>query len=69
MGEIPRISLKLNFTPNTLGCYGLKLKPYLRPNNEDNDLHNLKFIYGPLYQSLSLTSERSGTDEGTRHLN
>jgi len=24
MGKIFRISLKLNFTPNTLGCYGLK---------------------------------------------
>jgi len=23
MGKILRISLKLNFTPNTLGCYGL----------------------------------------------
>jgi len=23
MGKVPRISLKLNFTPNTLGCYGL----------------------------------------------
>jgi len=25
MGKIPRIPLKLNFTPNTLGCYGLSL--------------------------------------------
>jgi len=25
MGKILSISLKLNFTPNTLGCYGLKL--------------------------------------------
>jgi len=24
MGKIPRISLELNFTPNTLGCYGLQ---------------------------------------------
>jgi len=24
MGKIPRISLKLNFAPNTLGSYGLK---------------------------------------------
>jgi len=23
MGKIPPIPLKLNFTPNTLGCYGL----------------------------------------------
>jgi len=23
MGKIIRISLELNFTPNTLGCYGL----------------------------------------------
>jgi len=23
MGKVLRISLKLNFTPNTLGCYGL----------------------------------------------
>jgi len=23
MGKIPRISFKLNFSPNTLGCYGL----------------------------------------------
>jgi len=23
MGKILQISLKLNFTPNTLGCYGL----------------------------------------------
>jgi len=29
MGKILRISLKLNFTPNTLGCYGLfKAKKY-----------------------------------------
>jgi len=25
MGKILRISLKLNFTPNTLGCYGLRI--------------------------------------------
>jgi len=26
MGKILQISLKLNFTPNALGCYGLTLK-------------------------------------------
>jgi len=26
METIPRISLKLNFTPNTLGCYGLMIE-------------------------------------------
>jgi len=25
MGKILRISFKLNFTPNTLGCYGLSI--------------------------------------------
>jgi len=25
LGKIPPISLKLNFNPNTLGCYGLNL--------------------------------------------
>jgi len=27
MGKILRISFKLNFTPNTLGSYGLRIKP------------------------------------------
>jgi len=30
MEEILPISLKLNFTPNTLGCYGLKTPLYLK---------------------------------------
>jgi len=41
MGKVLQISLKLNFTPNTTGCYGLKgeeqtlskckPRPYLNP--------------------------------------
>jgi len=50
MGKILSISLKLNFTPNTLGCYGLtklKLKVERLRLNGGVRLHGKKwFCYG-----------------------
>ena len=44
MGKILRISHKLHFTPNTLGCYGLKLgtiaDPYFPFYQRANDKLN-----------------------------
>jgi len=42
MGNILRISLKPNFTPNILGCYGLILKD--EKVNTGNNTKNEKFI-------------------------
>jgi len=42
MEKILYISLKLNFTPNTLGCYGLMRQNILKNNQ------NTSPMFGPL---------------------
>jgi len=53
MGKILSISLKLNFTPNTSGGYGLKYVPYRlteRRRVEQQDEENSTFYYASQQQ-------------------
>jgi len=48
MGKIISISLKLNFTPTTLGCYGLiemRALKILLDNDDIYDGNNMRKLY------------------------
>jgi len=48
MGEILRISLMPNFTPNTLGCYGSKTNNFTLPNKQ----RKCQLIFKKLFRKL-----------------
>ena len=43
MGKILLISLKLNFTPNTVGCYGLNLRNF-GPERDTSEKDGIKLL-------------------------
>ena len=53
MGKIPLISLKLNFTSNTLDCYGLNDRIFLQTYLRRNDAYKKKYSSFTLKSALT----------------